>query len=248
MEHPIATIARIQSQLKSMPLFLGGHRPWNYTEDTSSNVQDPDKINVSVFGSSLVARLLVFANTNPMGKEGINPQLNIPGVHVNWCGVPGLKLSRLLHESQAGINFTERGMIPFMAARRCEPKMAVCLWGGNDVDNIYVNPITVSETSITFACLFNCLTYVTTILPRPCPTFAHPQDYNVTAQAVNDDLFNKLEVHKNYFPLVNLWKIRRFDNAAIDLFNEDGVHPNDDGNLRLYHNIRKAVIAGIKKL
>ena len=132
MEHPVQAIARIQSQLNA--LSLNGKRPWqaNFVQD---NVLKFDDINVCIYGSSLIRDLYYFASQNPMNKAGINAQLNVPGIHVEWCGVPGLRLARLRYESQPGVYFTQNGMLSFLEARIRQPDLAVCLWGGNDIDN-----------------------------------------------------------------------------------------------------------------
>ena len=247
MEHPIAQLASLQARLSG---WSGG---WNHPfamNEVYDNQFHVDKTTVCIYGSSLIDHLATFAATNPMEKGGINSQLNIPGIFCYWRGIPGLSLTRVWDESKNGIvSYNGMGAINY-ARNSVRPDVGIFLWGGNDIDN-GENWEAITDLMLAFANVFHCVSYVLTILPRPSPKFSDPEVFRERAEKVNKQLHYHLEENRTHFPLIRRWKVTRFDDAGtvepIQIFLDDGIHLHDNGNLRLYHNIRKAAIAGIKR-
>ena len=209
-----------------------------YAMDNSFHV---DKTTVVIYGSSLIRDAHYFSVHNPLQRHGVNEQLNIPGVFVQWIGVPGLKLARIGFELNNGVG-TPNGLLSFQTALTFNPDVAICLWGGNDTDN-GENPEDMSWLSVVLAEMFHCITYICSVVPRPSPYYMSGYLFQQRAHELTKETKERLQ--GNLFPLLRFKQLKRFENAVTPL-HWDGIHLNDQGNMRLYHNLRKAVIEGIK--
>ena len=206
----------------------------------------------SIYGSSIARDVGDFAISegvtvdNPLPIDGVNGQLNIPGLFVVWIGIPGLKLATLGYEQSRGRQFyTDKGMQSFLNISHYHPDLAFFLWGGNDMDN-GEDPRDVMWTAITLAeslDIYNCLSYISSVVPRPTPKFISPYLYKIRSQELNDRIQTELEGPLH--PSVKFKQLKKFTHGSVPI-HRDGIHLNDVGNKRLYHNIRKTVIEGLK--
>ena len=128
MNHPIAQLANLQARINGYVNGWGNPRSLNERFD---NVFHADKTTICIFGSSIIDHLEnEFIRPNPMEKQGINLQLNIPGVYVYWRGVSGLTLSRLQDDVQHGRR-SPNGMFALNYAKNTiHSDIGIFLWGG----------------------------------------------------------------------------------------------------------------------
>ena len=125
----------------------------------------------------------------------------------------------------------------------------VFLWGGNDVDNGEIPEVLASMATdvANWAIGSEALAYICSVTPRPTPRYSNPQTFANRAVAYHNALYDEIfNEHRLLY-----WGLKRMTSAKHPLHSggpNGGVHLNDQGNERLYHNIRKAVLDGLSRV
>ena len=198
--------------------------------------------NITVFGSSHVARLLQYCQSggktaNIPSKPGINAELGLATGKVTWLGYGGLTAL------QADKHYHD--------IKDSNPDILIIILGGNDLDN-GVHPESVGNRLYAMAKWLKIKqVYVCGIIPRPRPSKLSAAAFSRAAQACNAQLELLLggsEANKMASPNIHFWKLKRLSYCTKQVHIRDQVHLNPLGNKRLYYNLNHAVQAGIKKL
>ena len=196
------------------------------------------KMCVAIIGSSHVARLKDFC----VGSDSahIDDGLNLGDVDVAWFGRRGGMIDTVWNRDLKRI-------IAFA------PESIVIILGGNDLDNANGARVAGDRTASGLIALAQILrkwtpandVYICGILPRLKPRSVDPSDYAQVVQSCNDTLqllLNGSDLSQQAYPGVHYWRIRRLMySRKKNVFQRDGTHLNNLGNIWLYYNIQHAV-------
>jgi len=183
-------------------------------------------MSVLIAGSSHVRRLHDYVEARQAFKN-----FDLDNINVEFHGIGGGRVMNSVHTSQ--INFK---------IQSSQPDHVV---SGNDLDVTQVNEqyfeelvlklVLLAETFISRHRLQSVT--ICELLPRQKTRHITVEKYNYFKRITNKFMKREL-VSKSK---INFWKIKGVKETLENLFG-DGVHFNDDGNLRYYRSIRGALI------
>jgi len=186
-------------------------------------------MSVLIAGSSHVRRLNDYVEARQAFKN-----FDLHNINVEFYGIGGGRVMNSGHTSQINSKI-----------QSSQPDHVVLHIGGNDLDVIQVNEqyceelvlklVLLAETFISRHRLQSVT--ICELLPRQKTRHITVEKYNyfkkITNKFIKKELVAKSKIH--------FWKIKGVKESLENLFG-DGVHFNDDGNLRYYRSIRGALI------
>ena len=188
---------------------------------------------IQIFGHSYVRRLKDYIKQSDNLTFSLN--LQQPTL-VQYSGFPGASVDRLQQNLDVIQDF--------------QPNLVILIIGTNDLCSPTTTPeqlaADIAKLANNIICIGVSRVLVLPILYRQ--SSQRPSRYHVDIPWFNERVHQvngKLADAMKHIERARMWKIKGFwsDEAQTSAFAADGVHLSDEGNRKLYNNIRMAVVS-----
>lgn len=184
---------------------------------------------VAILGDSYCHHL-----KNDLARERLDGDLNLRRCRVSWFANRGGTARKALRFDLA-------------AVENARPDVCIVQLGGNELDK-GEKPGWVVATLCLLAVELKRLgakvVYICEVTPRLSPKFSSHAAFTQAARECNKDLAMLLGGKLREYPRIFQWKMKKLCHSRRSIHAEDGVHLNDRGQRRLFHNLRMAAMAG----